>query len=35
MRLPINEIYVVLKCANEMGVSMKIPWLLETLIKMI
>lgn len=27
MRLPINEIYVVLKCANEMGVSMKMPWL--------
>lgn len=26
MRLPINEIYVVLKCANEMGVSVKMPW---------
>lgn len=28
MRLPINEIYVVLKCANEMEVSVKMsqPW---------
>lgn len=35
MRLPINEIYVVLKCANEMGVSMKNAMALETLIKTI
>lgn len=33
MRLPINEIYVVLKCANEMGASMKIPWLWKLWLK--
>lgn len=27
MRLPINEIYGVLKYANAMVVSMKMPWL--------
>lgn len=26
MRVPINVIYGVLKCANEMGVPVKMPW---------
>lgn len=33
MRLPINEIYGALKCANEMGVSVIIPWPWELWLK--